>query len=63
MLAKTSDDYRPCVVLYPDGSIRKANILHVRMDSFDDARRKMLDGKIVWISYEDYDRIQSEMQI
>lgn len=45
MLAKTSDDYTPCVVVYPDGKIRRANVLHVRLDSFDDGKRKLKDDR------------------
>lgn len=61
MLAKTSDDYTPCVVVYPDGKIRKANVLHVRLDSFDDGKRKLLDDRAAWLSYADYERLQAEM--
>jgi hypothetical protein len=62
MLAKTSDDYRPCVVVYPNGGIRKANVLHVRMDSLEDAKRKLKEDKAAWVSYDDYERLQAEMQ-
>ncbi len=62
MLAKTSDDYRPCVVVYPNGGIRKANVLHVRMDSFEEGKRKLMEDKAAWLSYEDYERLQAELQ-
>lgn len=62
MLAKTSDDYRPCVVVYPNGGIRKANVLHVRMDSFEEGKRKLMEDKAAWLSYEDYERLQAEAQ-
>ena len=61
MTAKTSDDYKPCVVVYPGGQIRKANVLHVRMDSLDVAREKLRKDLAVWVSYEDYERLQAEM--
>ena len=61
MLAKTSDDYKPCVVVYPDGRMRKANVLHIRIDSFEDGKRKLLEDKAAWLSYEDYDRLQEEL--
>jgi hypothetical protein len=61
MTAKTSDDYKPCVVVYPDGKIRKANVLHIRIDSFEQGRRKLLEDKAAWLSYEDYERLQAEM--
>ena len=61
MTAKTSDDYKPCVVVYPGGQIRKANVLHIRIDSFEQGRRKLLEDKAAWLSYEDYERLQAEM--
>ena len=61
MLAKTSDDYKPCVVVYPDGKIRRANVLHVRMDTLEDGKRKLLDDRAAWLSYEDYERLQAEI--
>lgn len=62
MQAKTSDDYRPCIVVYPGGTIRRANVLHVRMDSLEDGRRKLREDKAAWLSYEDYERLQAEAQ-
>ena len=62
MTAKTSDDYKPCVVVYPGGQIRRANVLHVRMDSLDKAREKLRKDLAVWVSYEDYERLQAEAQ-
>ena len=62
MTAKTSDDYKPCVVVYPGGQIRRANVLHVRIDSFEDAKRKLREDKAAWVSYDDYERLQAEMQ-
>ncbi len=62
MTAKTSDDYRPCVVVYPGGAIRKANVLHVRMDTLEAAREKLRKDLAVWVSYEDYERLQAEAQ-
>jgi len=60
MTAKTSDDYRPCVCIYPGGKIRKANILHIRLDSLETAKRKLAEDKAAWLSYEDYDRYKAE---
>ena len=30
-MSKTSDDYRPCIVVFPNGQTRKSNVLYVRM--------------------------------
>lgn len=60
MTAKTSDDYKPCVVVYPDGNIRKANVLHVRIDSLDAARDKLRRDLAAWVSYDDYEALKAE---
>lgn len=62
MIAKTSDDYKPCVVVYPGGTIRKANVLHIRMDTLEEGKRKLKEDKAAWLSYEDYERLQAESQ-
>ena len=45
------------IVLAFDG---KANILHIRLDSLEAARRKLAEDKAAWLSYEDYDRYKAE---
>ena len=61
MLAKTSDDYTPCVVVYPDGKIRRANVLHVRLDALDAARDKLRRDLAAWVTYDDYEALKAEM--
>ena len=61
MTAKTSDDEKPCVVGYPGGTIRRANGVHVRIDTRDDARRKLREDKAAGVTYEEYERLQAEM--
>ena len=60
MLAKTSDDYRPCVVIFPGGKIRRANVLHTRLDTLETARRKLARDNAAWVSYEDYDKLKAD---
>ena len=60
MLAKTSDDYTPCVVVYPDGKIRRANVLHVRLDALDAARDKLRRDLAAWVTYDDYEALKAE---
>lgn len=60
MLAKTSDDYRPCVVMFPQGGIRRANVLHVRMDDVEAARRKLRSDLAAWVSYPDWETLREE---
>ena len=60
MPAKTSDDYKPCVVIFPGGKIRKANVLYTRLDSLETAKRKLAKDNAAWVSPEDYDRLTQE---
>lgn len=60
VLAKTSDDYRPCVVMYPQGGIRKANVLHVRLDSLPSARDKLRRDLAAWVTYPDWEVLREE---
>lgn len=62
MTAKTSDDYKPCVVVYPGGTIRRTNVLHIRMDTLEMAREKLRRDLAAWVSYEDYEALKSEAQ-
>ena len=57
---KTSDDYKPCVCMYPNGTIRKTNVLYVRLDSRERALEKLHSDRAAWVSYPDYDAIQME---
>ena len=29
--SRTSDDYKPCIALWPNGDQRKANVLYIRL--------------------------------
>lgn len=59
MTTKTSDDYKPCVVLYPDGRIRKANVLHVRLESnAERAIQTLRNDHAAWLSYDIADEVQ-----
>jgi hypothetical protein len=59
---KDSDDYRPCVMLWPDGRRRKANVAHVNMDSIESARQKLAAGKVAWVAPEDAERVIAIVQ-
>ena len=60
-MSKTSDDYRPCIVVFPNGQTRKSNVLYVRMDSKERAIEKLRQDFAAWVSPEDYDAIRAEM--
>lgn len=46
--------------MYPDGTIRKANVLYVWLDSRERALEKLRSDMAAWVSYPDYDAIQAE---
>jgi len=60
-MSKTSDDYRPCIVVFPNGQTRKSNVLHVRMDSKERAIEKLRRDMAAWVSPEDYEALRAEM--
>ena len=39
--AKTSDDYAPCVAVWPGGKTQRANVKRIRLDTVEQARRKL----------------------
>jgi len=57
-MAKTSNDYAPCVVIYPDGKIRKAHILHVRLHSKGRALAELAAGHVAWVAPDVADEIR-----
>ena len=60
-MSKTSDDYRPCIVVFPDGQTRKSNVLYVRMDSVPQAIKKLRQDHAAWVSPEDCEALRAEM--
>ena len=58
-MAKTSNDYAPCVVMYPDGKQRKAHILHVRLHSKDRALAELAAGHVAWVAPDVADEIRA----
>ena len=60
MIGKSSDDYKPCVIMYPGFKVRKANVLYVRIDNEQSARDKLARDIAAWVSYPVYDAMQEE---
>ena len=54
---KTSDYYVPCVMLWPDGRQRKANVAHVNLDSVESARQKLADNRVAWVAPGDVEKV------
>lgn len=60
---KTSDYYTPCVVVWPNGQVRKGNVTHVNLDSVETARAKLAAGKVAWVRREDVEAAMADVQI
>ena len=58
----TTEDFAPCVVIYPNGTIRKANVRHVRMDTAESALEKLRKDTAAWVSYQTYDALQDRIK-
>jgi hypothetical protein len=54
---KTSDYYVPCVMLWPDGRQRKANVAYVNLDSIASARVKLAANKVAWVKPDDVEKV------
>lgn len=52
-MARTSDDYRPCVALWPNGEQRRANVLYIRLMDVQTATEALKDGRIAFVAPED----------
>ena len=48
-MPKTSDDYRPCRIIQPDGKTTRGNVLHVNLMHPETAVEKLRGGKIAWV--------------
>jgi len=60
-MQKTSDDYTPCVVVFPNGQTSKANVQHVRLDTVQRAIEKLRQDHAAWIAPADYDALRAEL--
>ena len=54
---RTSGDYMPAVLLMPGQAPRRCNVLAVRLDSVEQARRKLAEGKAAWVRPEDVESV------
>jgi hypothetical protein len=50
---KTSADYTPAVAVWPSGKMQPCNVRAVRLDSVEQARRKLAGGVVAWVRAED----------
>lgn len=54
---RTSDDYKPCVAVWPNGQQRRCNVLTIRLMSVENARRELAAGHVVWVAPEDVEAV------
>ncbi len=59
-MGKTSDDYRPCVIIDPSGKTRRGNVLHVNLMQPETAVETLRTGKIAWVKETDAEAIISQ---
>ena len=57
---RTSDDYTPAALLWPDGRQQRCNVLRVRLDGVEGARRKLAAGQCAWVRVEDVTEVTEE---
>lgn len=50
---KTSADYTPAVAVWPSGKMQPCNVQAVRLDSVEQARRKLESNLVAWVRRED----------
>mgnify|MGYP001352857157 CR=1 FL=1 len=55
---KTSSDYTPAVAVWPSGRTQPCNVLAVRLDTVESARRKLESGIVAWVRKEDAERVR-----
>jgi hypothetical protein len=56
---KTSADYTPAVAVWPSGRTQAGNVLGERLDSVEQARRKLASGLVAWVRREDVEAVTS----
>jgi uncharacterized protein YecT (DUF1311 family) len=54
---KTSDDYKPCVAIWPNGQQRRTNVAYIRLDTVDSARQKLADNQVAWVAPDDVEKV------
>ena len=54
------NDYTDCVAIWPDGRRKKASIRILRLDSPEQAMRKLARGVVAWVAPEDAERVTND---
>ena len=61
MLAKTSDDYKPVIAIFPSGKTERRNCLKERIHTAEQAVALLAQGQSVRVLEDDKDTVLSEM--
>ncbi len=56
-MSKTSNDYAPCVAVWPSGKTQRANVKAVRLDTVERAREKLASGIVAWVREQDVEAV------
>ena len=54
---KTSDDYKPCVAIWPNGQQRRTNVAYTRLDTVERARAKLAKNQVAWVAPDDVEAV------
>lgn len=54
---KTSDDYTPCIAMWPSGKTQRATVLYVRLDNVERARKKLGSSLVAWVRESDVEDV------
>lgn len=57
-MARTSDDYQPCVAMWPTGERRKANVYYIRLMDVETAVTALRGGRIAFVAPGDDEKVQ-----
>ena len=55
---KTTADYTPAVMVYPDGRTQPCNVKAVRLDGVEAACEKLGRGRLVFVARDDVDAVR-----
>lgn len=50
IIARTSDPYQPCIVVHPNGTTQRSNVMQGRMMDVATARADHAAGRLVWVA-------------
>lgn len=57
--ARTSDSYKPCIALWPNGDQRKANVYYIRLMDVSTATEALRSGRIAFVAPEDAEQVKA----